>query len=56
MTGDIEVQAPYGIAWVMSDQAWARLQARLGPKAHQYRTSLSSPSAGCTGAGERTSA
>lgn len=50
------VQAPYwgGITWSMRADAWARLQARLGPRACSYQASPSTPSQGYTGASGRT--
>jgi hypothetical protein len=54
--GHVTVKAPYGIAWSMPAHQWDRLAAALGPKAHRYQVSPSSPSDGHTGTAERASA
>ena len=54
----VTVRAPHldGVTWSMPADAWDRLQARLGEKAHLYHVSPSRASTGRTGASGRTSA
>jgi hypothetical protein len=51
----VTVKAPYGVTWAMPTDAWGRLQARLGEKAHRYQATPSRPSDDRTGTGEGTS-
>jgi hypothetical protein len=51
----VTVKAPYGVTWAMPADAWRRLEARLGEKAHRYQVTSPSPSDGRTGTGEGTS-
>jgi hypothetical protein len=50
----VTVKAPYGVTWAMPADAWGRLQARLGEKAHRYQVAPSRPSEGRTGTAEGT--
>jgi hypothetical protein len=53
--GHVTVKAPYGVTWAMPVEAWGRLQARLGEKAHRYQVTSADPSTGRTGTADGTS-